>query len=110
MQKKYVQDMHLSYIVPIFFEAIVDCKVIFRKEIVNSSSSRNLTYGIFQCLMIVNFVIVSMLIYDFFSLLPMFLMRSLLGLMECLSHIGTTFLRIFSNAMNLKENHNIFKL
>jgi hypothetical protein len=124
-QKKYVQDMHLSYLVPIFFEVIVDGKVVFRKVmidiinsylmdcssiVVNSSSSRNLTYNIFQCLKIENFVIVCMLIYGFFSLLPMFIMHVLLGLMDCLSHIGTPFLRFFSNAMNVKESHTSFTL
>lgn len=110
MQKKYVQDMHLSYLVPIFFKATIDYKIIFRKVIVNSSSHRNLTYSIFQHLKIVNSIIVSMLISEFFSLLPRFFIHFLLGLMDCLSHIGTPFLRFFSNAMNLKESHTSFTL
>ncbi len=76
----------------------------------NFSSSKNLTYNIFQCLEIENFVIVCMLIYELFSLLPMFIMHVLLGLMDCLSDIGTPFLKLFSNVMNLKESHTSFTL
>ncbi len=51
-----------------------------------------------------------MLISEFSSSLPIFLVHILLGLMGCLSHIEMPFLRKFSNAMNLIQSHAIFTL